>query len=78
MTTEWYHEEHAFFFEVVADAADSISVLYESERLLCDDSECAAILDGRPAYYDGIHFAHSPWRRWLAVLKATEREAGAR
>lgn len=78
VSTEWYREEYAFFFDAVADAADSISVLYEPERLLCEDSECAAMLDGRPAYYDGTHLARSPWRRWLELLQATDREVGAR
>lgn len=73
-----YRESYAFFFDAVAANESAISVLYEPERLLCDETSCTAILDGRPVYFDGTHITASLWPRWLALLQAADAASTTR
>jgi hypothetical protein len=75
VSTQNYRATYAFFFDVVEENRQWITRTYSPASLLCDPHLCAAMLDGKPAYFDGSHITKSLYEHWVGMMAAADRNA---
>lgn len=66
-----FETRYRSFFETLARQNGRLHARFAPAELLCDRDRCAALLDGRPVYFDGSHLAHSAAPFWAAALQHT-------